>query len=117
MVKFVALMRRPAGMTHEEFVDYHRNHHAKTYMSDPTVKRLARKYIQSHAIPSGLEGYPDSGFDGVTEIWFDTVEDYQEAFSSDTYKANVRPDEEKFIDLPNSQILVTVENPVWNPTN
>jgi hypothetical protein len=36
MVKFVALMRRRPGMTHEEFVDYHRNHHAKTYMSDPT---------------------------------------------------------------------------------
>ncbi len=116
-VKFIALMRRPAHMTHEQFVDYHRTHHANTFMSDPTVQRLCRKYIQSHTIPSGLRGYPDATFDGVTEIWFDTLEDFNEAFTSATYDSNIRPDEQKFINLPNSEILLAVENPVWNPTN
>jgi uncharacterized protein (TIGR02118 family) len=117
VVKFVAFMRRIPSMDHQEFVDYHRNQHAKIYMEDPTNKRLVRKYIQSHVVPSGLEGLPQSEFDGVTEIWFDTIEDMKEAFSSDTYMANIRPDEQKFIDFENSLTLVTIENPVWNPTN
>ncbi len=113
MIKFVALMRRPAGMTHEQFVEYHRNVHAKKYMADPTVRRLCRKYVQSHAVEGKLHGFPESTFDGVTEIWFDTTED----FTSATYNANIRPDEQNFIDLANSEIMITVENPVWNPTN
>ncbi len=64
-----------------------------------------------------MHGFPDSTFDGVTEIWFETLEDFNEAFDSATYNATIRPDEEKFIDLENSEILVTIENPVWNPTN
>ncbi len=58
MIKFVALMRRPAGMTHEQFFEYHRNLHAKKYMADPTVRRLCRKYVQSHAVEGKLHGFP-----------------------------------------------------------
>ena len=116
-VKFISLMRRPAHLTHEQFVDYHRNNHANTFMADPTAQRLCRKYIQSHTIPSGLHGFPASTFDGVTELWFDTLEDFNQVFTSARYNDIVRPDEHKFVDLPNSEVLLVVENSVWNPTN
>lgn len=112
-VKFVILMRRRPGMTRAEFIDYHRTHHAKTFMADPTIRRLCRKYVVSHPVQSDDDGLAEPPFDGVAEVWFDNVGDLEEAFSSDTYMASVRPDELKFIDLENSQNLVTEERHVW----
>jgi hypothetical protein len=65
-VKFIALMRRRAHMTHEQFVEYHRNSHAKT-----TTPPSAPTNTSSSTCPTP----------------------------------------------PNSEILLAVENPVWNPTN
>jgi hypothetical protein len=112
-VKFVILMKRRPGMTRAEFVDYHRTHHAKTFMADPTIRRLCRKYAVSHPIRSDVDGLPEPPSDGIAEVRFDDVGDLREPFSSDTYMANVRTDELKFIDLENSQNLVTEERPVW----
>lgn len=112
-VKFVILMKRRPGMTRAEFIDYHRTSHAKTFMADPTIRRLCRGYVVSHPVRSDADGLPESPFDGMAEVWFDNVEDLREAFSSDTYMANVRTDELKFIDLENSVDLVTEERHVW----
>jgi uncharacterized protein (TIGR02118 family) len=112
-VKFVILLKRRPGMTREEFIDYHRNSHARTFMADPTIRRLCRGYVLSHPVPSGGEGAPEPPFDGVAEVWFDNAEDLRTAFSSDTYMANVRPDEMRFIDLEHSMDLVTEETRVW----
>lgn len=112
-VKFVVFVKRRPGMTREEFVDYHRNSHAKTFMADPTMRRLCRKYVQSHPVPPGIEGIPESSFDGIAEVWFDSLDDLREAFSSATYLANIRTDEVKFMDLDHSVDLVTEETPVW----
>lgn len=112
-VKFVILMKRRPGMTQAEFIEYHRTSHAKTFMADPTMRRLCRKYVLSHPVQAGGGGIGESPFDGVAEVWFDTVEDLREAFSSHTYMANVRTDELKFIDLENSVNLVTEERYLW----
>jgi uncharacterized protein (TIGR02118 family) len=112
-VKFVVFMKRRPGMTREEFVTYHRASHAKTFMADPTIRRLCRKYVQSHPVPSGIDGFAESPFDAIAEVWFDNVEDLREAFSSDTYMANIRADELTFIDLEHSVDLVTEEYHVW----
>lgn len=112
-VKFMVFIKRRPGMTREEFVAYHRTSHAKTFMADPTIRRLCRKYVQSHPVPPDIEGVPESPFDGIAEIWFDSVEDFREAFSSATYMANVRPDELRFMDLEHSVDLVAEEHHVW----
>ena len=103
-------------MSRQEFVDYHRTSHAVTFMADPTIRRLCRRYVQSHPVLSGVEGVEGvdgSGFDGIAEVWFDTVHDLREAFSSETYMANVRVDELRFIDIEHTLDLVTEETPVW----
>jgi uncharacterized protein (TIGR02118 family) len=94
-------------------VDYHRASHAKTFMADPTIRRLCRRYVQSHPVPPGIEGIPESPFDGIAEVWFESLDDLREAFSSDTYMANIRTDEVRFIDLEHSATLVTEEDCVW----
>jgi uncharacterized protein (TIGR02118 family) len=112
-VKFVILLKRRPGMTREEFIRYHRTSHAKTFMADPTIRRLCRRYVQSHPVAPEAEGLPEPPFDGIAEVWFDSAADLREAFSSDTYLANVRTDELKFIDLEHSVDLVTEEKHVW----
>jgi uncharacterized protein (TIGR02118 family) len=112
-VKFVVLMRRRPGMTRQEFVDYHRTSHAVTFMADPTIRRLCRRYVQSHPVPTGAEGFGEPEFDGIAEAWFDTVHDLREAFSSETYMANVRVDELRFIDIEHTVNLVTEETLPW----
>ena len=37
MIKFAILLRRRPGLTHVEFVDYHRHHHAPLFASSPTT--------------------------------------------------------------------------------
>jgi EthD domain len=112
-VKFVVFIKRRPGMTREEFVDHHRDSHAETFMADPTMRRLCRKYVQSHPVPAGTEAIPESPFDGIAEAWFGTLDDLREAFSSATYMADIRTDELRFMDLEHSVDLVTEEYPVW----
>ena len=112
-VKFVSLLKRRPGMSREEFIDYHRDSHLKIFMADPTIRRLCRRYVQSHPVTSGIEGLPDPQFDGVVEAWFDNVEDLREAFSSETYMVNIRTSELKFIDVEHTVNLVTEEDLAW----
>jgi len=52
-------------------------------------------------------------FDGVAELWWDSVEDLVEAMSTSegrTAGQALRRDEETFIDLPNSPLFFSNEN-------
>ncbi|TVT01685.1 EthD family reductase, partial [Amycolatopsis bartoniae] len=48
MIKFVYLVDRVPGMTFEEFVAYHREHHAPLFTSIPEARRYVRRYTVSH---------------------------------------------------------------------
>jgi uncharacterized protein (TIGR02118 family) len=113
MIKFVASMRRRADLTHEEFVNYHKTKHAPLFMSLPEVKQHVRRYVQSHPIPVDLPGLAQSAYDGLTEIWFDDIDGLKGVFASDAYLAIIRPDEQQFIAMDHSDVMITVENPVY----
>ena len=112
MVKFSILLRRRAGMTHEEFVTYHREQHAPVFLSVPAVREHVRRYVQQHTIDAGIPGMPPVTFDGVTELWFDDVEALGKVFCDPTYLGLVRPDEAEFLDLERCEFIVSQENPV-----
>jgi uncharacterized protein (TIGR02118 family) len=114
MIKFIALMRRNPTLTHEQFVTYHKKNHAPLFMSLPEVQQHVRRYIQSHTVPGDLEGVPVSPFDGITEIWFDDLDSFRDVFASTSYMSTIRPDEAKFIDLKNSEVMLCTENPVYD---
>ena len=63
-------------------------------------------------LPIALPGMPPPAYDGVTELWFDTIEAIGLVFSSSQYIALIRPDEANFLDLTGCDLLVTAENPV-----
>ena len=112
MIKFTILLRRKESLTHEAFVEHHKTVHAALFLSIPVVKGTVRRYIQQHTLPVELPGMPPAKYDGVTELWFNSIEDLASCFSDAEYLARVRPDEESFLDLHGCDFIVSTENTV-----
>jgi uncharacterized protein (TIGR02118 family) len=112
MVKLIVCARRKAGITHDEFGRYWRENHGPLVKSVPEFIRHVRRYVQchivSHAVPLGAS----ADYDGVAELWFDSVEELNRAFTEPRYLEIIRPDELKFADLATCVSLVTEEVPI-----
>lgn len=121
MIKLVFTLRRREDMTREEFQRHWREQHA------PLVKRHAnalhiRRYVQVHARDTDLDdaiagprGSEPRFYDGVAELWWDSLEELVAAFSSDAGQAagqELLEDEQRFIDLPRSPLWLGEENVV-----
>jgi uncharacterized protein (TIGR02118 family) len=121
MIKLVFTVRRREEMSREEFQRYWREQHA------PLVKRQAsalrmRRYVQTHAHDTDLDqalagprGSEPGVYDGVAEVWWDSLEDLLAAVMSEAGRAAgqvLLEDERRFIDLPNSPIWLGEENVV-----
>lgn len=112
MVKFVGCLRRKPGMTAAEFHHHWQNIHGPLVKSVPEFFRHVRRYVQGHTISDPAPGFPpptSPPFDGVAEIWFDNVADIGKAFSEPRYLEIIRPDELRFLDLPNCTIVIVEE--------
>ena len=109
MVKFVGCARRKAGMTVAEFQDYWKNNHGPLVKSVPEFWQYVRKYVQGHTLTVPVPGFPPSDyepFDGIAELWFDSVEDIGKAFTHPRYLEIIRPDEAKLVDFANSRMFI-----------
>jgi len=109
MVKFSIFLRKHPNMSHDEFVQYHKTSHAKLFTSLDVVKQNVLKYVQSHAIPASIPGFPEMYYDGITELWFNDETDIAKVFGAEEYLRVVRPDEENFLDLNECGFLITKE--------
>ena len=121
MIKLVFTIRRREGMTRAEFQRYWREQHAPLVRRHAETLRI-RRYVQTHARESDLDaviaeqrGSEPSFYDGVAELWWDSLEDLAEAAASDAGQAasaELVEDEARFIDLPKSPIWLGEENVV-----
>jgi uncharacterized protein (TIGR02118 family) len=121
MIKLVFTLHRREDMTRDEFQRYWREQHA------PLVKRHAdalriRRYVQVHArdtdldeAVAGARGSEPRFYDGVAELWWDSLEELVTAFASDAGRAagqELLEDEQRFIDLPRSPLWLGEEHVV-----
>jgi hypothetical protein len=120
-VKLVYCLRRRPDLTLEEF--------QRTWLEDhgPLVKRIREtlprmnRYVQSHLIPGpaseGLRGSrgADEPYDGITEVWFDSLEDTGAGSSEEAAAAAMQllEDERRFLDLPRCSIFITEEHEIF----
>jgi len=124
MIKLVFALRRHEGMTREEFQQYWRDEHAPLVKHHAGALRI-RRYVQTHTRETELDGLVASSrgcepvvYDGVAELWWDGIEELVGAYSSEAGQAAgaaLLADEQKFIDLPRSQIWFGEENVVIGP--
>ena len=89
MIKLVFTLRRRPGMTREEFQRYWREEHAPIVKGHAETLRI-RRYVQVHARETEIDdalsasrGGEPSSYDGVAELWWDSVEDLIAAYSSE----------------------------------
>jgi uncharacterized protein (TIGR02118 family) len=121
MVKLVFTIRRRDGMTREEFQRYWREQHAPLVQRHAETLRI-RRYVQTHARETPLDtelagprGSEPGLYDGVAELWWDSLEDLAAAASSEAGQAaaaELIEDEARFIDLPHSPIWLGEEHVV-----
>jgi uncharacterized protein (TIGR02118 family) len=115
MIKVITLIKRKPDLTREEFSRYWREVHAKVALDFPGSRRI-RRYVQNHMMDAASLGdWPgavNAQWDGVAEVWFDSLDDLRATMSDPDYMKMVRPDEEKFSDLPACQTFIIDENTV-----
>jgi uncharacterized protein (TIGR02118 family) len=114
MVKLIVCAKRKPGMTHEEFDHYWRENHGPLVRSVPEFIRHVRKYVQCHIVSNSVPLGASSDYDGVAELWFDSLDELHQAFNEPRYLEIIRTDELKFADIANSVSLVTEEVPIFD---
>jgi uncharacterized protein (TIGR02118 family) len=113
MIKLTFALRRLPRLSREEFQRYWREVHAPLVQKHATALRI-RRYVQLHTesteLNSALQtsrGGPE-GYDGVAELWWDSLEDVAAATASPAGQAAGRElleDERRFIDLARSPLF------------
>lgn len=77
-VRMISFFRRRDGMGVEAFEDYWRFRHGPIVGRTPHLRR----YVQSHLVPEHRTGPRQPFCDGVTEIWFDSLDDFRTGWNS-----------------------------------
>ena len=121
MIKLTFALRRRPEFTRETFQAYWFEHHAPLVASCRDTLRI-RRYVQAHSLPdethaalAASRGGPEA-FDGVAELWWDSLEDVAAATSSPAGLEAGRKlldDERKFIDLARSPLFWTEEKTIF----
>jgi len=121
MIKLVYIVRRRADVPPEEFRKYWLEHHGPLVRSFAQNAR-ARRYVQSHTFDTPINsllaqsrGMGDP-YDGITEIWWDSLGDLALVLNSAEGLAANKPlieDEGRFVDLARSFIFLTEEHTIF----
>jgi uncharacterized protein (TIGR02118 family) len=111
-VKLFELPVRRGGMSRDECQRYWQEIHAPLVLGAADMIKPLRRYVQSHSLADGTAGLPPMRYDGMAELWFDSVEDLKACFGRQ-YMDVVHPDEPKFVDPQRSSALVAKEYLVY----
>ena len=120
MIKLTYCLRRKPTMSLAEFHQYWREVHAPLVAQRAATLGI-RRYVQVHtsdlpevhALLQGRNGGSPEPYDGVAELWFDSLD----AMGSDDpavaqANAELFADEQNFIDLANSPMWIAEEHVV-----
>lgn len=120
MIKLVFALRRRPDLSFEEFQTYWRETHAPLVAARAEVLQI-RRYVQVHttnlpglhgAFQKRNGGAPEP-FDGVAELWFDSLDDMGgDDPARRQAQAELLADEANFIDLPNSPMWLADEHEI-----
>jgi uncharacterized protein (TIGR02118 family) len=117
MIKIVFCLHRRPELSREEFQTYWRSTHAPLVRSHADALGI-RRYVQVHsvddAISTAVAGsrHSPEPFDGVAELWLDSLEALMVAGSSEAGRAAAAAlleDERRFIDLERSPLFLAEE--------
>ncbi len=125
MLKLTYCLHRLPVLSRDEFQAYWRDKHAPLVAEAAPVLGIKR-YIQQHTAESpivaataegrGMAHGPETDFDGIAELWFESEEAVIAATSTEEglrHAHILADDEAKFIDFSRSRVLVSQANEVF----
>ena len=100
MIKTIAFLKRKAGLSREQFIDYYETRHAPLILSiAPQVCAYHRNFLVREGAILAAAG--DVDFDVVTELWYPDAAAFAAAMAAFTDPANaarIAADEEHVFD-------------------
>jgi uncharacterized protein (TIGR02118 family) len=118
MLKMTFCLRRAQHLSRVEFSEYWSNVHAPLVRANAEILGI-RRYVQVRTLEEpwlqdGLRarnGGAPAAYDGVAEVWVDSLEDLRRPSTEEgrAAAALLLEDERKFIDLPSSPMFVGEE--------
>lgn len=90
MIKRVSLVRRREGMSREQFLAHWMGPHADIVRQLPGIRGLRFGVVRSWS-PE------EAAWDGVGEIWFDSIESAEAAFATEPYQGMLVEDRRAFL--------------------
>lgn len=103
-LKIVRSVTRRRDLTHAQFKDYWLNNHSK--LEDRVIRESAvQRIVATFALP---EPGKDPDFDGMVELYFDSVEDIRAMFAGPV-PAMMRKDEENFVQMDAPALRLVAE--------
>jgi uncharacterized protein (TIGR02118 family) len=120
MIKIVFCLRRRADFSREEFQAYWFTIHAPLVRVHAEALGI-RRYVQVHSVDDAISAaiagprHSPEPFDGVAELWLDSLDALIAAGSSQTGRtaaAALLEDERRFIDLERSPLFLAEERVV-----
>ena len=112
MVKMFYFLKRRSDISSADFHRYWREHHGPLFTTSSTARRYCLRYEQNHATPEIAQIGADE-FDGVSVMWFRTVDDVHAMRADPEYRNVVVADGEHFLDASATKIIITIaEEPV-----
>ena len=117
MIKLSFCLHRLPHLTREQFQTYWFERHAPLVAKNKAALRIKR-YVQAHTTSDAMNDTirasreAPEGYDGVAELWWDSLEDIAAATSTPAGVEAGRElleDERKFIDLKRSPLYFGIE--------
>lgn len=118
MIKLTYLIKKRPDLTEEEFLHYWRRMYAPVVRTHAHMLQLSRFVMSKHldtvcnmCVAKSREKEV-TGYDGIAEFWWDSIESYQEGAGSAsgiTAMEELVSVERKFIDLEASQLFFNEE--------
>jgi uncharacterized protein (TIGR02118 family) len=90
MIKRVSLVRRKPEMTREAFIAHWMGPHAEIVKQLPGLRGLRFGVVQRWT-PD------DAAWDGIGELWFDSIEAADKAFAAEPHASRLKADRAKFL--------------------
>ena len=105
-VKLLALMRRKAGLSIDDFHSHWSGPHAALFRDNPALRDRTLAYQQSHRLTDDYAANPSTDWDGLAEQAYTTLEDFYAGAGGGPFEEIVVPDEELFIDRAATRFLL-----------
>tara|TARA_B110000444_G_C18621426_1_gene492351 strand:+ start:76 stop:813 length:738 start_codon:yes stop_codon:yes gene_type:complete len=124
VIKLICFLKRSPELTRAEFHHHWANIHGPLFAKTPELKRYITRYEQNPRSEGDYMRDPETipfeqqGFDGVTVMWYESIERFQAMIEDPIYREKVMPDEAYLLgEPPKSWVIAGEENVIVEKLN